>query len=66
VLRHLAYALYARRLRFRLADQPRPRHELYFCEAYWPGFREIDFLRALRSYAARQSRPDPGWRCHLP
>jgi short-chain Z-isoprenyl diphosphate synthase len=33
--------------------------ELYFCEAYWPGFREIDFLRALRSYAARQSRPWP-------
>jgi short-chain Z-isoprenyl diphosphate synthase len=31
--------------------------ELYFCEAYWPGFREIDFLRALRSYAARQRRP---------
>jgi len=30
--------------------------ELYFCEAYWPAFREIDFLRALRSYAARQSR----------
>jgi short-chain Z-isoprenyl diphosphate synthase len=28
--------------------------ELYFCEAYWPGFREIDFLRALRSYAARR------------
>ena len=27
--------------------------ELYFCEAYWPAFREIDFLRALRSYAAR-------------
>jgi short-chain Z-isoprenyl diphosphate synthase len=31
--------------------------ELYFCEAYWPGFREIDFLRALRSYAARRRRP---------
>ncbi len=30
--------------------------ELYFCEAYWPAFREIDFLRALRSYAARQRR----------
>ncbi len=28
--------------------------ELYFCEAYWPAFREIDFLRALRSYAARK------------
>jgi short-chain Z-isoprenyl diphosphate synthase len=30
--------------------------ELYFCEAYWPAFREIDFLRALRSYASRQRR----------
>ncbi|MDX6317404.1 MAG: short-chain Z-isoprenyl diphosphate synthase [Nocardioidaceae bacterium] len=30
--------------------------ELYFCDAYWPAFREIDFLRALRSYGARQRR----------
>ncbi|ASW55221.1 polyprenyl diphosphate synthase [Plantactinospora sp. KBS50] len=30
--------------------------ELYFCEAYWPAFREIDLLRALRSYAARDRR----------
>jgi short-chain Z-isoprenyl diphosphate synthase len=30
--------------------------ELYFCDAYWPAFREIDFLRAVRSYAARQRR----------
>ena len=30
--------------------------ELYFCEAHWPAFREIDFLRALRSYAARNRR----------
>ncbi|HEY3952521.1 MAG TPA: polyprenyl diphosphate synthase [Streptosporangiaceae bacterium] len=30
--------------------------ELYFCVAYWPAFREIDFLRALRSYAARKRR----------
>jgi short-chain Z-isoprenyl diphosphate synthase len=30
--------------------------ELYFCDPYWPAFREIDFLRALRSYAARQRR----------
>ncbi|KJS56395.1 isoprenyl transferase [Streptomyces rubellomurinus subsp. indigoferus] len=30
--------------------------ELYFCEAYWPAFREIDFLRAIRSFAARQRR----------
>jgi short-chain Z-isoprenyl diphosphate synthase len=30
--------------------------ELYFCDVYWPGFRHIDFLRALRSYAARSRR----------
>ena len=30
--------------------------EFYFCEAYWPDFREVDFLRALRAYAARQRR----------
>ena len=30
--------------------------ELYFCDAYWPAFREIDFLRALRSYARRNRR----------
>ena len=30
--------------------------EFYFCEAYWPNFRKIDFLRALRSYAARHRR----------
>lgn len=30
--------------------------ELYFCEAYWPAFREIDFLRALRSFGDRQRR----------
>jgi len=30
--------------------------ELYFCDASWPGFRQVDFLRALRSYAARHRR----------
>ncbi|WP_041289589.1 polyprenyl diphosphate synthase [Kribbella flavida] len=30
--------------------------ELYFCDPYWPAFREIDFLRALRSYADRRAR----------
>jgi len=30
--------------------------EFYFCEAYWPDFRHVDFLRALRAYAARQRR----------
>jgi short-chain Z-isoprenyl diphosphate synthase len=30
--------------------------EFYFCEALWPAFRKVDFLRALRSYAARERR----------
>ena len=30
--------------------------EFYFCEAYWPAFRRVDFLRALRAYAARNRR----------
>ena len=30
--------------------------EFYFCDAYWPAFRRVDFLRALRSYGARQRR----------
>jgi short-chain Z-isoprenyl diphosphate synthase len=30
--------------------------EFYFCDVYWPGFRRVDFLRALRSYASRQRR----------
>jgi len=30
--------------------------EFYFCDAYWPDFRHVDFLRALRSYAARHRR----------
>jgi short-chain Z-isoprenyl diphosphate synthase len=30
--------------------------EFYFCEAYWPDFRRVDFLRALRAYAARNRR----------
>jgi short-chain Z-isoprenyl diphosphate synthase len=30
--------------------------EFYFCDAYWPAFRRVDFLRALRSYAARHRR----------
>lgn len=28
--------------------------EFYFCEAYWPEFRRVDFLRALRSYSERE------------
>jgi short-chain Z-isoprenyl diphosphate synthase len=30
--------------------------EFYFCEAYWPDFRKVDFLRALRAYGERQRR----------
>lgn len=30
--------------------------EYYFCEAYWPDFRKVDFLRALRAYAERERR----------
>jgi short-chain Z-isoprenyl diphosphate synthase len=30
--------------------------ELYFCEVYWPDFRRVDFLRAMRSYAQRDRR----------
>ena len=28
--------------------------EFYFCEAYWPDFRRVDFLRAVRAYAERE------------
>ena len=30
--------------------------EYYFCEVYWPEFRRVDFLRALRAYADRHRR----------
>ena len=30
--------------------------EFYFCEAYWPDFRRVDFLRALRAYSERERR----------
>ncbi|HOO03698.1 MAG TPA: polyprenyl diphosphate synthase [Methanomassiliicoccales archaeon] len=30
--------------------------ELYFTDVYWPGFRKVDFLRAIRTYQARQRR----------
>jgi short-chain Z-isoprenyl diphosphate synthase len=30
--------------------------EFYFCEAYWPDFRHVDFLRALRAYGERHRR----------
>ncbi len=30
--------------------------EFYFSDALWPAFRRVDFLRAMRSYAARDRR----------
>lgn len=30
--------------------------ELYFTDVYWPGFRRIDFLRAIRTYQQRTRR----------
>ena len=30
--------------------------EFYFCEAYWPDFRKVDFLRALRAFGERNRR----------
>jgi short-chain Z-isoprenyl diphosphate synthase len=30
--------------------------EFYFTDVYWPDFRRVDFLRALRDYAARHRR----------
>ena len=30
--------------------------ELYFCEANWPAFSKIDFLRAIRNYQSRERR----------
>ncbi|WP_028923101.1 polyprenyl diphosphate synthase [Pseudonocardia acaciae] len=32
------------------------RSELHFCDAYWPAFREVDFLRALRGFQRRRTR----------
>jgi short-chain Z-isoprenyl diphosphate synthase len=30
--------------------------EMWFTEAYWPAFRRVDFLRALRDYTRRDRR----------
>jgi short-chain Z-isoprenyl diphosphate synthase len=30
--------------------------EYYFCDVFWPAFRKVDFLRALRDYEARHRR----------
>jgi short-chain Z-isoprenyl diphosphate synthase len=30
--------------------------EFYFCDAHWPAFRKVDFLRAVRAYQQRDRR----------
>ena len=30
--------------------------EFYFCDAFWPSFRKVDFLRALRHFQERERR----------
>src|SRR5204862_6839335 len=30
--------------------------EFYFCDAHWPAFRRVDFLRAVRAYQQRERR----------
>jgi len=30
--------------------------EFYFCDAHWPAFRKVDFLRAVRAYQQRERR----------
>jgi short-chain Z-isoprenyl diphosphate synthase len=30
--------------------------EFYFCDTYWPAFRRVDLLRAIRSYQQRKRR----------
>ncbi len=30
--------------------------EFYFCDAFWPEFRKVDFLRGVRSFQARERR----------
>ncbi len=30
--------------------------EFYFCDAFWPSFRKVDFLRAVRSFQERERR----------
>lgn len=30
--------------------------EFYFCDAFWPDFRKVDFLRAVRNFQARERR----------
>jgi short-chain Z-isoprenyl diphosphate synthase len=30
--------------------------EFYFCDVYWPAFRKLDLLRAIRSFQQRKRR----------
>jgi tritrans,polycis-undecaprenyl-diphosphate synthase [geranylgeranyl-diphosphate specific] len=30
--------------------------ELYFTDVFWPGFRKVDFLRAIRTFQQRKRR----------
>ena len=30
------------------------RSDIEFCDLYWPAFREVDLLRALRTYGSRR------------
>lgn len=47
MLKRLLYQVYERRSAY---------SEFYFCDAHWPAFRKVDFLRAIRSYGQRQRR----------
>lgn len=35
--------------------------ELHICKAFWPAFRELDFLRAIRRYAASKGYTARSW-----
>jgi short-chain Z-isoprenyl diphosphate synthase len=35
------------------------RSDIHFSDHYWPAFREVDLLRALRTYAQRKASTRP-------
>jgi short-chain Z-isoprenyl diphosphate synthase len=35
------------------------RSDIAFCDLYWPAFRQIDLLRALRTYGRRRIDRSP-------
>ena len=35
--------------------------ELFFCDVYWPAFRYVDLLRAVREYGRRHNRRPDRW-----